>query len=385
LVLLSLLLIDIAQTFNQPIGVAGQIRAMFSIIGLVSALLMGVWSVKYNHKSLLLIGIAFLSISALGCAVSFTFTMLLVAFSLSGLGLNMIEPMLFTLVAKYLPIERRAQAISWVLSGVAIAPIVGAPIIGIIAEVGGWRWGFFAFILPITLISLLLIMKVIPNPTQSSNSSKNAVHYVEGFRIIFRNISSTACLLGTALGMATYQVLSFYGSSFFREHFLVSIGTASLIYSSFSLCFILGLQICGRMVNKIGRRILTIVTAVITGVLTILFMNAPHLWVALILMFLNSLFFGMWFSAISNLTLEQIPDARGTMMSLNSAAWSGGAAFGSGMGGLLLLYFDYSLLGISLGIMCLVTAIIIFLLVKDPSHAGSANDEEDSFIEYKES
>ena len=52
----GLLLIDIALTFNQSVGVMGQIRTIGSLVGVIFALLMGVLSVKYNHKTLMVFG-----------------------------------------------------------------------------------------------------------------------------------------------------------------------------------------------------------------------------------------------------------------------------------------------------------------------------------------
>ena len=70
-------------------------------------------------------------------------------------------------------------------------------------------------------------------------------------------------------------------------------------------------------------------------------------------------------TAFSSLTLEHVPRFRGTMMSLSSAALSTGAAVGTGLGGLVLLSFDYSVLGLTLGSMGIVAALIFYLFTVD--------------------
>ena len=55
--LVGLLLLDIGSTFGLPVGVVGQLRTAASIVGVVSALLMGALSVRYRHKSLLMGGL----------------------------------------------------------------------------------------------------------------------------------------------------------------------------------------------------------------------------------------------------------------------------------------------------------------------------------------
>ncbi len=76
---------------------------------------------------------------------------------------------------------------------------------------------------------------------------------------------------------------------------------------------------------------------------------------------------GLIFPVSNGLTLEQVPRFRGTMMSLNSAAESTGIALGSGLGGLVLLMYDYELVGTSLGALGVVAAFIYRSLVVDPT------------------
>ena len=64
----ALLLIEIAVFFDIEVGVAGQLGTVASIVGAIMALLLGVLSVKYQHKILLLVGVIALGVAALGCA-----------------------------------------------------------------------------------------------------------------------------------------------------------------------------------------------------------------------------------------------------------------------------------------------------------------------------
>lgn len=79
MVLLALLRIDIGNTFNQPLGVVGQLETVSLTIAAITAILMGAWSIRFNHKSLLLMGLTLLTISAVGCFIAFNFSMLILA------------------------------------------------------------------------------------------------------------------------------------------------------------------------------------------------------------------------------------------------------------------------------------------------------------------
>ena len=76
------------------------------------------------------------------------------------------------------------------------------------------------------------------------------------------------------------------------------------------------------------------------------------------------------FGTCSRLRLLQaeadMPKFRGTMMSLDSAAINLGSAFGTTLGGLVLLSYGYEGMGIVLGIAGVVGAMVLYFLSKDP-------------------
>jgi predicted MFS family arabinose efflux permease len=143
----GLLLIDIGQTFNQSVAIMGQIRTIGSLVGVVFALLLGVLSVKYNHKTLLVTGLLLVAVSALGCWVSPSFLFISLAYPLSEIGTYMVRPMSFSLVGALLPREKRSSAISWMLTGMAIVGILGGFVINYLNGIGGWRTTFLGFAL----------------------------------------------------------------------------------------------------------------------------------------------------------------------------------------------------------------------------------------------
>jgi DHA1 family inner membrane transport protein len=124
--LISLLLIDIGGTFGLPVGVVGQLRTAASVVGVVFALLMGALSIRYRHKSLLMVGLLIVIVSSIGNALSTTFSMMLIFNSLAAIGAAMSAPMTVALVAELLPLERRSGAIGWVIAGQSLAYLIGA-------------------------------------------------------------------------------------------------------------------------------------------------------------------------------------------------------------------------------------------------------------------
>lgn len=365
-ILTGLLLIDIASTFDVSVGVMGQIRTVSAAVGVFGALLMGVLSVRYRHKSLLLAGLLFLGVSTLGCAFSPSFGVMLLMFSLVGVAGVMANPMSTALVGELLPVEKRAGTVGWMIGASALAYLVGAPVIAFVEGLGGWRTVFLVFVLPTSILSLLLAHFGIPVKPGDHGRVSGDVSYSEAFRAVFTNKSASACLLGSLLVMAVWSTHLAFSTSFLRQRFMVSTGFASVSTIVGAFSFIVGSVTSGRIVNRIGRKRVTSLTAAPAGVLLLLYYSVSNLWVALLLGWAAALVNGMLSSANSNLTLEQVPGHRGTMMSINASAGSLGATIGTGVGGWMLLSYGFLSLGSMLGAMGVLAAVIYFSLVKDP-------------------
>jgi len=366
-ILTSLLLIDIGLTFGLSVGAAGQIRTLSASVAVVGALMMGVLSVRYSHKGLLMAGLLFLSVSALGCSLAPGFNVMLVAYSLTGLGLAFYSPMTTTLVGEHFPLEKRPGAIGWVVAGMSISYLIGVVGISFFANLGGWRLSFLGYVLPISLFSLLLAGIGIPSKSKSPHARTSTGSLLDGFKATFSNTSAVACLVSVVFSSAAWQFGVLYGMSFLRQRFMLSTGTVSMVMMGTSLSYTFGSLISGRLVNRLGRKTLTVSTMSLVGALTVIGPILPNLHLYLASSLVCCFFSGMMGTSSNSLTIEQVPTFRGTMMSLNSAALQLGYTFGAGAGGFILLVFDYVVLGVTLGAMGIAGATILHLLAVDPT------------------
>ncbi len=347
--LVGLLLIDIGGTFGLPVGVVGQLRTAASIVGVVSALLMGLLSIRYRHKSLLMGGLLVLVVSSIGCALSTSFTMMLLFNSLAGISTAMVAPMTVALVAEHFSLERRSGAIGWVIAGQSLAYLVGAPLIGFLAGYGGWRTPFLAFVMPSALVALLssqLGLSSRPGPQQTAGGRS----FSTGFNAILTNRSAVSCLLCFVLTMVGFQAVLLYMASFFRQTFTLTTGVTSLIILGSSIFYTLGSLGQGRLVSRLGRKRTTVLVNLLSSLCVILYVNIPSLLPVLLIFYLSALSSGAGFAAFQSLIVEQVPEYRGTVMSLTSAANSLGTALGAAIGGAILLNFNYGILGTVLGV-----------------------------------
>jgi predicted MFS family arabinose efflux permease len=361
----GLLLIDIGQTFNQSVAIMGQIRTIGSLVGVVFALLLGALSVKYNHKTLLVTGLLLVAVSALGCWVSPSFLFISLAYPLSEIGTYMVRPMSFSLVGALLPREKRSSAISWMLTGMAIVGILGGFVINYLNGIGGWRTTFLGFALPIALAAALIVHLLIPLPKIDPISSSTNAGLFSGFRQVFSNRSATACLIGQTISMATWGGILTYTSSFWRQVFGTSIGTVVLIQVGSGLAYIAGNLFTGKFANKYGSKRLSVVALLIGGITLALWIYLKVFWMAVVIGWVIIIFGGIRATAINSLTLEQIPSARGTLMSLNGAAQSLGTAIGAAVGGYFLISHGYTGLFLAYSVLFILGGLVISLLADE--------------------
>jgi DHA1 family inner membrane transport protein len=240
-IIISLLLVEIAFSFDIEVGVAGQLNTVAMVISAIMAVLMGVLSVRYRYKSLLLAGLAFLCISVLGCFVSPTFSFLLVVFPLAGLSRSMVQPMSQALIGALFWVDERPKILGYLWAGMALAYVIGSPVISFI---GDWRFAFLLFVLPLAVVSLALAIIGIPSVAHRAASSQQ---YLQGFTAIFQNTSAIACVIANVLSVIAFQVLSFYSIPFYRQHFLIDKTFTSFLLSGVALIYSVGSVVGGKV------------------------------------------------------------------------------------------------------------------------------------------
>ena len=363
LVLSGLLLLEIAESFNAPIGIIGQMSTLSSSLAILGALFAGLLSSRHGPRKLLLSGLVLHAFSGLGCGLAPRLSILFLAFSASGLALAIVGPMISTLVGNHIPTEERPHAMGLIISAATFTFIFGSPIVGYLERLGGWRLGFLAYYIPIVLFSIFVAHRVLP---VTENVSREDTGLLVGMKSVIVDGSARACLFGMALTAATYYSLFHYSISFFRVKYNVSIAWASILVSLINLISVGGSLSGGRLVNKYGRKIIAVSGCLLASLASIAYVLVPSFMVSLAVVIIGSFIAGVRINAITSLSLEQVPEFRGSMMSLNTASMNLGLMLGAGIGGYALIYGEWMLMGVSIGIMGIIAATIIQLGAIDP-------------------
>ena len=371
-VVIPINILDIAETFSVLPGTVAQLSSLIAVASVITALLLAVFGVRFRYKSLLMLGTLFIAICALGLFLVPSFPLAQLVVPLNGIGSVIIVVTAQTFIGNSYPLAKKAKAIGWVTAAGSLANAVGAPIIGFMTGIGGWRSSLIWFMLPTAVFSLVFVFLAFPHNQPQVLLSIKKEPFMRGFKKVLNSKSAVACLVATFLGTASLFGGVVFEVTFLRQIFSVTPGFAALMGTLVGTALIsVGAVVGGQMVNRVGRKHLAVISGFLAGLVTLLAYFMQNLGVFLALRWINAVLIGVTIAAASNLMLEQVPQFRGTAMSLSSAFSGVGTAVGiTVVGAVLNLYVDatvgFQALGLTVGAFGFAGTLVYVLLVREP-------------------
>jgi predicted MFS family arabinose efflux permease len=314
----------------------GIVRSVSEIGSVVMGLLLSGLSVKYSQKSLLAVGIAIMCVSTLGLGVVSVFPIFLVLFALFGFSKVTLRSMSNALVGQFYSVKERPKTTTYLSAGLIVGYVTGSTLAVYLPD---FQLISLLVLFPLSVVTIIIVVKGMP-----STPSRITENPLRAFRQVFANRSAVMCLLGNALSYLGPNpcYLTFF-MPFFLQTFQADRAVMSLHFMVGAiLALVVASTVTGRLINRFGRKRLTVVMSPIVSVLCFMYMSAPIFEVSLIFWYLTCIVLWIAVPAINSLALEQLPEYRGTMMSLNETAQFMAQAVGSGVGGLILILYGFS-------------------------------------------
>jgi len=371
--LTGLYLVDIAIEFfgsSNPISIANasQLVTISSVAAVFAGFAVGIISVRFSHKMLLLLGISCVAIGILGCYLAEAFIFMEIFYSIEGIGTMVVGAMSFALVGEYLALNKRGKATGWIVAGGPIGGILANLVASIFFKEmwASWRPFLLWFALPISLVALVSVYFGVPSSSRRFTRRTGIEAYFSSFKQVFLKKSAAGCLIGNMIRQAGFA-WGVFSITFFRTHFGISLELGTLISLGGAVVFTLAILIGGQLVNRIGRKRLLVTTLIFSSPFLPLIAFIPNLWIALAINWIGSFIYAMGFPGSVNLTLEQTPEFRGTMMSMSSIFITLGLGLGTALGGTILaLSENYLAVILTFITLQFTAAAIYFFLTKDP-------------------
>lgn len=333
------LLSDIASSFGMQTAEVGIMLTIYAWVVALMSLPFMLLTSQVERKRLL-IGIFTLFIASHVLSfVAWNFTVLVI----SRIGIAFAHAIFWSITAslaiRLAPAGKKAQALSLIATGTALAMVLGLPLGRVVGQYFGWRTTFFA-IGVIAALTLFCVIKLLPKlPSEHSGSLKS-------LPLLFKRPALMSLYVLVAV-----VVTAHYTAYSYIEPFVQTVAGLSANVATFLLLVLGGAGIIGSvMFGKLGNRHSSMLVSGSIGLLVLclaLLLPAAQSTVNLTIL---SLFWGI---AIMIITLGMqvkvlalAPDATDVSMALFSGIFNLGIGAGALVGNQVSLHFDMSSIGL---------------------------------------
>lgn len=350
------LLSDIADSFQMETAQVGIMLTIYAwVVALMSLPFMLLTSQIERRRLLIGLFVLFIASHVLSF-MAWNFTVLVI----SRVGIAFAHAVFWSITAslaiRLAPAGKRAQALSLIATGTALAMVLGLPIGRIVGQYFGWRTTFFAIGMG-ALVTLVCLIKLLPAlPSEHSGSLKS-------LPLLMRRPALLSIYLLTAI-----VVTAHYTAYSYIEPFVQVVAGFSANFATVLLLILGGAGIIGSVLfGKLGNRHASLLVSSAIGLLLaclLLLMPAAgsegHLAIL-------SLFWGVAIMIIGLgmqvKVLALAPDATDVAMSLFSGIFNLGIGAGALVGNQVILHVSMSAIGY-LGaipaLMALIWSVLIF-------------------------
>jgi predicted MFS family arabinose efflux permease len=354
---LSLFLIDIAATFNVPVGIGGQISTAAFVITVITASITGLLTSRFPHKTIMLGSFGALCIGILGSAMAPNFQIILVTYALTGICVGLTGSLALSLIGRYFPVTERPKVISYIVIAFMMPSLVGAPLLGML---GDWR---LAFTIMFVVACFVAVLNVVGLPRDNEVSGRT----LAGYTAVLKNRSASGTILGNMLSSTGFMIIYVFGVSLYRSKFGVAPELVSVLASiGMSIAWIIGSLIAGRLIPIFGRKTMTVLFSFVNGLSVIGFTLIPNLWLSLLIFYIGSFSAGIRGTSVMTLSIEQVPKYRDVMQAMTMVSQFIASTLTASVGGFILVLLNFNWLAL-LGVSTVIGGGVFLIFTTDPT------------------
>ncbi|EBN0139484.1 sugar transporter [Salmonella enterica subsp. enterica serovar Typhimurium] len=350
------LLSDIAESFHMQTAQVGIMLTIYAwVVAVMSLPFMLLTSQMERRKLLIYLFVLFIASHVLSF-LAWNFTVLVI----SRIGIAFAHAIFWSITAslaiRLAPAGKRAQALSLIATGTALAMVLGLPIGRVVGQYFGWRTTFFAIGMG-ALITLLCLIKLLPKlPSEHSGSLKS-------LPLLFRRPALMSLYVLTVV-----VVTAHYTAYSYIEPFVQNVAGLSANFATVLLLILGGAGIIGSLVfGKLGNRHVSSLVSIAIALLVVCLLlllpaaeSEAHLAILSIFWGIAIMVIGL---GMQVKVLALAPDATDVAMALFSGIFNIGIGAGALVGNQVSLHWSMSAIGYIGAIpacAALVWAVLIF-------------------------
>ncbi|EAN7513921.1 sugar transporter [Salmonella enterica] len=350
------LLSDIAESFHMQTAQVGIMLTIYAwVVAVMSLPFMLLTSQMERRKLLICLFVLFIASHVLSF-LAWNFTVLVI----SRIGIAFAHAIFWSITAslaiRLAPAGKRAQALSLIATGTALAMVLGLPIGRVVGQYFGWRTTFFAIGMG-ALITLLCLIKLLPKlPSEHSGSLKS-------LPLLFRRPALMSLYVLTVVVVTAHYTAYSYIEPFVQNVAGLSENFATVLLLILGGAGIIGSLVFGKLGNRHASSLVSIAIALLVVCLLLLLPAADseaHLAILSIFWGIAIMVIGL---GMQVKVLALAPDATDVAMALFSGIFNIGIGAGALVGNQVSLHWSMSAIGYIGAIpacAALVWAVLIF-------------------------
>lgn len=350
------LLSDIAESFHMQTAQVGIMLTIYAwVVAVMSLPFMLLTSQMERRKLLICLFVLFIASHVLSF-LAWNFTVLVI----SRIGIAFAHAIFWSITAslaiRLAPAGKRAQALSLIATGTALAMVLGLPIGRVVGQYFGWRTTFFAIGMG-ALMTLLCLIKLLPKlPSEHSGSLKS-------LPLLFRRPALMSLYVLTVVVVTAHYTAYSYIEPFVQNVAGLSANFATVLLLILGGAGIIGSLVFGKLGNRHASSLVSIAIALLVVCLLLLLPAAnseAHLAILSIFWGIAIMVIGL---GMQVKVLALAPDATDVAMALFSGIFNIGIGAGALVGNQVSLHWSMSAIGYIGAIpacAALVWAVLIF-------------------------
>jgi len=351
----------IATDMQISVAAGGQLVTVYALTYALVSPILAVAFTNLDRRNLLILALCGFVAGNLLAVVAGSFPMLLVSRMLMALGAGVYMPMAISIAVAIAPPDRRGRAVAMVMSGIAVATVLGVPFGTLIGDRYGWR-ATFASVAVLGAIALVSLLFGLPRGLPRTTATLGQRLAVARHGAVLHALATTALWATGCLTVYTYLSIPLHGLGF-------SASDISLALFVFGSAAAIGNMLGGTLSDRIGHMptaslgLFSLTIALTLQSVALKFATPEHARsLMLLLVFCSGVGAWAFFPAqVANIVRLE-PEVSIIALSLNASAMYLGFAMGGAAGGIVLAVLNPSDLGWVGG--CSAAAALVLLLLR---------------------
>jgi SHS family lactate transporter-like MFS transporter len=258
---------DIAKDFGVSLTRMAFLTTVTLLMRPVGAALFGLWADRVGRKKVLMIDVAFYSVVGFLCAFAPNYSTLLVLRLLYGIGMGGEWGLGASLAMEKVPPRHRGLISGILQQGYSVGYLFAAAAYLVISNVTDWGWrGLFALSILPALLSLFVRAKVSESETWQetrANAQRNrtTVRQILSSGPVLRRLVYLVLLM-TAFNWMSHGTQDVY-PTYLKDGLHFAPNTALYIAMLYNVGALIGGTVMGALSERVGRRVVVVVCAVL--------------------------------------------------------------------------------------------------------------------------